>query len=259
MLPTVVTPPAMAASEPVQKSSTQPGLPGSAATWAMRWAHIRCTWASMPPGITSRPPASISPAPVMVPPSWANAGPAPSPGRVTFLADHIDLVLGGLHSHHQDEDELLYPKLIERAPEQAPMTEHVEHEHEVIATALDAALAACATWRQSPSAETGEALAAALDHLNQVVQPHLDDEEQKVVPLAAVTLTQQEWDAMGKRGMSSVPRNKRAIAAGMMLEPLDAADRAYMMKHVPAPLRLLFPVLIERPWKKYASTLRTGT
>jgi Hemerythrin HHE cation binding domain len=187
------------------------------------------------------------------------AAPAPSPGRVTFLADHIDLVLGGLHSHHQDEDELLYPKLIERAPEQAPMTEQVEHEHQIIATALDAASAACTAWRQRPSAETGEALAAALDHLNEVVQPHLDDEEQKVVPLAAVTLTQQEWDAMGKRGMSSIPRNKRAIAAGMMLEPLDAADRAYMMKHVPVPLRMLFPLLIERPWKKYASTLRTGT
>ena len=187
------------------------------------------------------------------------AAPAPSPGRVTFLADHIDLVLGGLHSHHQDEDELLYPKLIERAPEQAPMTEQVEHEHQIIATALDAASAACTAWRQRPSAETGEALAAALDHLNEVVQPHLDDEEQKVVPLAAVTLTQQEWDAMGKRGMSSIPRNKRAIAAGMMLEPLDAADRAYMMKHVPAPVRMLFPLMVERPWKKYAATLRTGT
>jgi hemerythrin-like domain-containing protein len=180
-------------------------------------------------------------------------------GRVTFLADHIDLNLGGLHSHHQEEDELLYPKLIGRVPEQAPMTEQVEHEHQVIATALDAASAACATWRQQPSAETGEALAAALDHLNEVVQPHLDDEEQKVVPLAAVTLTQQEWDAMGKRGMNSLPRNKRAIAAGMMLEPLDAADRAYMMKHVPAPLRMLLPIMIERPWKKYASMLRTGT
>jgi hemerythrin-like domain-containing protein len=187
------------------------------------------------------------------------ANPTPSPGRVTFLADHIDLVLGGLHSHHQDEDELLYPLLIERAPEQAPVTEQVEHEHQVIATALDAAMAACGTWRQRPSAETGEALAAARDHLNEVVQPHLDDEEQKVVPLAAVTLTQQEWDAMGKRGMNSVPRNKRGIAAGMMLEPLDADDRAFMMKHVPAPVRLLFPLMVDRPWRKYANTLRNGS
>ena len=185
--------------------------------------------------------------------------PAPSSGRVSFLADHIDFGIAMLHVHHEDEDELLYPKLIERAPEQAPMTEQVEHEHQLITTALDGASAACATWRERPSAETGEALAASLDHLNSVVQPHLDDEEQKVVPLAAVTLTQKEWDAMGKHGVASIPPKMRGLALGMMLEPLDQADRAYMMKHVPAPVRMLYPFLVERPWKKYAATLRTGT
>ncbi len=32
-----------------------------------------------------------------------------------------------------------------------------------------------------------------------------------------------------------------------------------MMKSVPAPVRLLFPIMVERPWKKYANTLRNGT
>jgi hypothetical protein len=72
----------------------------------------------------------------------------------------------------------LYPKLIERVPEQAPMTEEVEHEHQLVKTALDAASAASAAWRQRPSAETGETLAATLDQLNAVAQRHLDDEEQ---------------------------------------------------------------------------------
>jgi hypothetical protein len=45
----------------------------------------------------------------------------------------------------------------------------------------------------------------------------------------------------------------------MMLEPLDEADRAYMMKGVPPPLRMLFPLMVGRPWKKYAAMLRTGT
>jgi Hemerythrin HHE cation binding domain len=187
------------------------------------------------------------------------AAPTPSSGRVTFLADHIDFALAALHHHHEDEDELLYPRLIERVPEQAPMTEHVEHEHLLIKTALDAASAACAAWRGRPSAETGEALAAALDHLNTAVQPHLDDEEQKVVPLAAVTFTQQEWDEMGERGAAWIPRNKRGIAFGMILEPLNEADRAFMMRSLPAPVRMLYPILIDRPWKKYAATLRTGT
>jgi len=133
------------------------------------------------------------------------AAPAPSPERVKFLADHIDFGVAVLHHHHESEDELLYPKLIERVPEQVTVTERVEREHQLVKTALEAASAACRAWRQRPSAETGEALATALDHLNSVVQPHLDDEEQKVVPLAAVTLTQQEWDAMGKRETARIP------------------------------------------------------
>jgi len=187
------------------------------------------------------------------------AAPAPSPARVTFLADHIDFGIMMLHVHHEGEDELLYPKLIERVPDQAPMTEQVDHEHQTIKIALDASSAACAAWRQRPTAETGEALAASLDHLDEVVQPHLDDEEQKIVPLAAVTLTQQEWDAMAKHGVTQMPRNMRGVAFGMMLEPLDQADRTYMMKHLPAPVRLLYPLLIDRPYQKYAATLRTGT
>ena len=187
------------------------------------------------------------------------ASPTTPPGRGTFLADHIDFALAMLHVHHEGEDELLYPKLIERAPDQAAVTEQVDHEHELIKTALDATSSACTAWRQRPSAETGEALAAALVQLTSVVQPHLDDEEQKVVPLAAVTLTQREWDALGKHGAAQVPRNMRGVAFGMILEPLGEADRAYMMRVLPAPVRMLFPLLIARPWRKYAATLRTVT
>jgi hemerythrin-like domain-containing protein len=186
------------------------------------------------------------------------ADPTPSPGRVTFLADHIDFGIALLNIHHEGEDELLYPKLIERAPEQAPMTEEIGHEHELIRTALDATSAACAAWRARPSAETGEALATSLDELNAVSQRHLDDEEQKVVPLAAVTVTQKEWDALGKHSVAQIPSKKRSVAFGMMLEPLSEADRALMMNVLPAPVRMLYPLLIDRPWKKYKATLRTG-
>jgi hemerythrin-like domain-containing protein len=187
------------------------------------------------------------------------AAPAPPPGRVTFLADHIDFAILALHIHHEGEDELLYPKLNERLPDQASAIEEVERQHELINAALDNASAACAAWRQRPTAETGEALAAALDHLNAEARQHLDDEEQHIVPLAAVTLTQQEWDALGKHAVAHVPRAKRSLAFGMILDPLDDADRAQMMRVLPAPVRMLSPLLIERPWKKYAAILRNET
>lgn len=187
------------------------------------------------------------------------ANPAPSPARVTFLADHVDFGISMLHHHHESEDLLLYPILVERAPDQAATTQRVERQHADVTAAVDAVSMACRSWRERPSAESGEVLAAALDALNETLEPHLDDEENLVVPLAAVTLTQQEWDAVGEHSRSSIPRNRMPIALGMILEPLDDADRAFMTSHLPAPVRLLFPILIERPWTKYARTLRVGT
>lgn len=186
------------------------------------------------------------------------ANPTPSPERVTFLADHIDFGIGMLHHHHESEDELLYPLLVERAPDQAAMTRAVEHQHTEVTAAIDAASAACASWRRQPSAETGESLAQALDALNATLQPHLDDEERQIVPLAAVTLTQQEWTAMGEHSRAAIPRSRMPVAFGMLLEPLDDDDRAYMKSELPAPVRLLFPLLIQRPWNKYRETLRNG-
>ena len=180
------------------------------------------------------------------------ANPVPSAARVTFLADHIDFTIALLHVHHAGEDELLYPKLIERVPAQAQTTEEVEHEHQVIRTVLDAAAAASGAWRAQPSASTGEALAATLDELTAATVRHLDDEEQKVVPLAAVTLTQAEWNEIGHHAFGQIPEDKRLLAAGMLLDPLNYADRAYMEAGMP-------PAVMDGPWKEYAATLRNGT
>jgi hemerythrin-like domain-containing protein len=187
------------------------------------------------------------------------ANPTPSAQRVTFLADHIDFVISVLHHHHESEDEMLYPLLAERAKDQMAMVNEVGHQHVEVNGAINAVTEACAAWRGAPSANTGEQLAAALDNLNTVLQPHLDDEEQKVVPLAAVTLTQQEWTAMGEGAQAGIEKKMLPVAFGLLLEPLNDADKAYMKGHLPTPVRLLFPLLIQRPWNKYAKELRYGT
>ncbi|HEX5018005.1 MAG TPA: hemerythrin domain-containing protein [Actinomycetes bacterium] len=187
------------------------------------------------------------------------ANPTPSADRVRFLADHIDFVIGVLHHHHASEDELLYPVLAERAPDQMTMVDQVGHQHVEVNGAIEAVTEACASWRGAPSAETGAALANALDTLNTVLQPHLDDEEQKIVPLAAITLTEQEWEAMGEHARAGIPKNMMPVAFGLLLEPLNDDDKAFMKSHLPAPVRLMFPLLIQRPWNKYSQKLRHGT
>ena len=187
------------------------------------------------------------------------AAPRASAARVSFLADHIDFGLSMLHHHHESEDLLLYPLLMERVPEHAVLTAEVEAEHRQVSDALASVSAACADWRVRPGSDTGEALGSALEALNEVLAPHLDHEEHTIVPLAAVTLTQQEWDAMGEHSRAAIPRDRMPLAFGMLLEPLGAEDRAHMMAQLPTPVRLLYPVLIGRPWRRYAQRLRNGT
>lgn len=183
----------------------------------------------------------------------------PSRERVDFLADHIDFCLSMLHVHHEGEDELLFPKIIERMPDHATMAAAVEDEHKTIETNVAAASARCTDWRQAPSPQTAEALATALDDLSAELGRHLDNEEENVVPLAAAALTQAEWDAIGEHAVAQISGKQKAIAFGMILDPLDDDERAFMKRVLPAPVRLLSPLLIDRPWKKYAATLRNGS
>jgi len=135
-----------------------------------------------------------------------------SADRVGFLADHVDLGVALLHIHHDGEDELVYPKLMERRPEQAASTEQIRREHQDIQAQLNAVSEACKAWRAGPSTESGEALSSALEQLNASLQVHLDNEEEQVVPLAAITLTQKEWDEVGSRAVAQVTRKQRPIA-----------------------------------------------
>jgi hypothetical protein len=187
------------------------------------------------------------------------ANPTPSPARVTFLADHIDFGLTMLHHHHEGEDEILYPLLVQRVPDHATRTEQIDHEHQVVKGAIDAAHSACSRWRAAPAPESAEALARSLDEVNAALLPHLDNEEREIVPLAAVTVTQEEWDSLAKHGIASIPGNKKLIAFGMILEPLNPADRVYMLSNVPPPVKVLYRLVGQRAWRKYATTLRSGT
>src|SRR5688572_12682127 len=51
--------------------------------------------------------------------------------RARVVADHIDYLSRSLHHHHTIEDDLMWPKLLERVPEElAPIVHLMESQHE---------------------------------------------------------------------------------------------------------------------------------
>jgi hemerythrin-like domain-containing protein len=181
-----------------------------------------------------------------------------APERIAFLADHVSLTLDLLHVHHHGEDELLWPVLVQRAPDEAEMVRQVADQHSEVETAVEQARALVEAWRTQPDAAHGDALAAALERLTVTLTAHLDDEERLVVPLAAVTMTQDEWNAIGEHARASIPQEQIFLVFGMLLEPLDDDDRNFMLEPMPPEIRQLWTAVGEPGWRQYSAQLRAA-
>jgi hemerythrin-like domain-containing protein len=113
--------------------------------------------------------------------------------RAAHFADYIRELLWFLHAHHAGEDELLYPLLVERVPEEADLFAKMDAQHSSVESSLQAADAAAATYRDSGSAADAAALADACEALLALLSAHLTDEEDEVLPVAARSITPDEW------------------------------------------------------------------
>jgi hemerythrin-like domain-containing protein len=182
----------------------------------------------------------------------------PTPARVTFLANHISLTLDLLHVHHHGEDLKLWPVLTERAPDEAAMVREVADQHAAVDSSIGQIRELLGAWREDPNAATRDALADSLENLTVVLSAHLDDEERLVVPLAAVTMTQDEWNAIGEHARGSIPQEQIFLVFGMLLEPLDDDDREFMLAPLPPPVRQMWDTMGEPGWQQYSAQLRAA-
>ncbi|MFI5825205.1 hemerythrin domain-containing protein [Streptomyces rishiriensis] len=184
---------------------------------------------------------------------------AATPGdrrHTAVLADHLDLVLGALGEHHEGEDDLLWPKLRERAAPGGDVVARMTEQHEAIAGALATATDLSRRWRTSADHATALLLAGALRELDGHAVAHMDDEEEHLLPLMADHITAQEWSEVGERGRRSVPKAKLLIFLGAILEDVTAQERQLFLSHMPAPARLLWRTLGTRLYKRTTTRVR---
>ena len=104
--------------------------------------------------------------------------------RAAVVDDHLDLLGRALHAHHTGEDELLWPLLLQRVPDElAPVVHLMESQHHGIEEALRQVDALRPRWRacrggrrrgtRSPRRSTG---------LSHHLVEHMDAEEERLLP-----------------------------------------------------------------------------
>jgi hemerythrin-like domain-containing protein len=156
--------------------------------------------------------------------------------RAEVVGSYYDNVLRLLHGHHEGEDELMTPKLIERLPEHAEVIQRIGDQHHAVLGAVSDAESGIAAWRADPSAINRDSAVAALAALEAVLTPHLDEEEAVLVPLAATCMNVAEWGALPEHGMKTFTGDKMWLILGLVQEQMTPAKIAEVQAHMPPPL-----------------------
>ncbi len=173
--------------------------------------------------------------------------------RARVVADHLDYIGRSLHHHHTAEDELAWPLLLQRVPEElAPIVELMESQHERVDGLLGEIAEISPVWRASAAGADRDRLADLCDTLYAHLAEHLDAEEERLLPIAARTLTTEEWKAIGHRAKNSSPRADLTLTFGMFMYEGDPAVLAGMLADAPPPVRWLVPRLARRAFRRHA-------
>jgi hemerythrin-like domain-containing protein len=186
---------------------------------------------------------------------------AATPGdlqRAARLSQHVTFLLDTLHHHHGGEDDLLWPRLLERSEPDAELINRMQRQHDDIGEAIVTIEKRIPQWTIDANENSRDQLADAIERMHAVLVIHLDDEERHILPLAARHLTVAEWDQIGERGLAGTPKNKRMIMLGAILEDARPDETRTFLTKLPAIARLAYQVMGRRQHARWVADLRGG-
>lgn len=178
--------------------------------------------------------------------------------RAVLVGSYYDNVLRFLKVHHHAEDELVWPKLLERAGAREALVQEMIGDHARIHDALDEATAALTRWMSSHDQASADELAAPIGRLGSVLIPHLDKEERDIVPLISDHLSAEEWGQMPGHALAAFDGNKIWLILGLIRENMTQEQRDAMLAHMPPPPRDMWINFGNAAFDDFVAELRIG-
>jgi hemerythrin-like domain-containing protein len=189
-------------------------------------------------------------------PGMVRAVTAADTKRAARIADHAEDIIGALHDHHSNEDFLLWPKLMERAPLDQALVLRMERQHQELAVLLNRMHALLQQWRSHADAALGSELANALGAISASVDEHLTDEETHTLPLVEQHISQDEWNELGQRAIGNMSKSRLLVFFGYILEEATPDEQAAMLAKLPTPARVAYRLAGQPRARRRTANLR---
>ena len=159
--------------------------------------------------------------------------------------------------HHTGEDELLWPKLLERDAPEADLIHRMEDQHHRVEELIAELGESLTRWEAEARPAVREEVASTFDTFREALFEHLGDEERHILPIAARCITQEEWNSLGQHGIGKVTKAQLPLVFGALLEEADPDERKQMLQFVPLPVRLLLQTVFAWQYRRYIKRVRT--
>jgi hemerythrin-like domain-containing protein len=186
--------------------------------------------------------------------------------RAAIVGRYAHLDFYALHMHHHTEDVALWDRLVERDPGCALHVARMRAEHAEVAAHLARLEPQLSPWVESADARLRDAFAGDIEALRDTLTVHLGGEEDDILPVAGAVLSQQEWDWMEEHTRAELMAHRKelgkdvlALQLGLLLASVPEGERdEWMRANVPAPIRLLYLLLMKRQYDRAMRELYPG-
>jgi hypothetical protein len=172
--------------------------------------------------------------------------------RVALIANYYENILSFLEAHHDGEEKLVFPLLRQRCPGEDALIDQMADQHHEAVRLLEAAQSTLQAWPTGDAAAQ-KAAQDSLEALHAQLVDHLDQEEARVLPLAAEHISAEEWGALPGHGMANFHGDKIWLILGLIRERMNEEQKAAMLAHMPPPALDMWTGFGEQAFADYSA------
>jgi hemerythrin-like domain-containing protein len=171
------------------------------------------------------------------------------------IGQYWDFYAAILHHHHHDEDADAFPALLAVRPDMATFIETLEEDHRQLIRTMGAVDSAVAAFDKEPDATHQKAISEAVIRVREMFFPHLDAEDEKIVPAVAESISPKEWERLDNKALRSIPMKYMPKAVGALDEVIQKLPQQEQPPPQPSPIRLMLAVSWRKKWSAWVKPL----
>jgi hemerythrin-like domain-containing protein len=172
-----------------------------------------------------------------------------------MIGSHWDFYAAVLHHHHHVEDDSLFPALLAARPDMDALIKSLEADHQQLIPAIDAAGAAVKAFEEHPDAAHRAAMHDGVVAVRELFFPHLDIEDEQILPAIAESIPPKEWERMDKAALKSIPREYLPTAVGALDEFIQGLPEDERPPAPPPPIRVMLALSWRTKWSNWVKPL----